>query len=225
MEILHALGLYHAIERKGAKVSEYTFYGPNEQGDVHRVDCGPDVINNTPFPWTLSVEEGDIGDVLVEELERHCIRVEHSMELLNHEEHPHLPPKVFVKNGTTNVVETWYSNYVLGCDGAKSNVRQMAGIRVDFYGKMEIWAGMKFTAASNLPDIRRRVTVRAEVGNCVLVPCREGGLRMLTRAKGEKVGRRVHQHADKTADPAPSSVSWKPQRDSSMQCRTESARL
>ena len=176
------MGLYQSLESKGAKVREYTFWSPDRNGRLHRTNIGPDVINLSPFPWTLSVEEGDVGDVLIGDIESRCHKVEYSMELLSWQKGDgNCSLLTFVKNHKTNVIETWHADYILGCDGARSKVREVASIPVDTYGELDLWAMGKFSAETNFPDIRRRCTIRSPHENCILTPCKDGAVRLLTR--------------------------------------------
>ena len=181
------MGLYQNLETKGAKVREYTFWSPDGNGRLHRTNIGPDVINQTSFPWTLSVEEGDLGDALISDFESRGRKVEYSMELVNCQKgDPNCSILAIVKNHTTNVFETWHADYILGCDGPRSKVREVASIPVDTYGELDFWVMAKFSMESDFPDIRRRSTIRSPLSNCILTPCKDGVVRLLTRvAPGE----------------------------------------
>lgn len=183
------MGLYQSLEAKGAKVREYTFWGPDDSGRLRRTNIGPDVINQTPFPWTLSVEEGDLGDVLIQDLGCRGCKVDYSMELLNfyRRDDPEWPILAFVKNHTSNVIETWHAQFVLGCDGPRSKVREIAGIQLDRYGDLDFWAMAKVTVNSDFPDIRRRCTIRSSHGNCLLTPCKNGSTRFVIRVPAERM--------------------------------------
>ena len=184
--MLHSMGLCHDLEKKGAKVREYCFWSSDDDGSLRRTNIGPDVINETPFPWTLSVEEAELRDILAEDLRRYDRKVEHSMEFLMYP-HPtaHQPLVALIKNHTSNVIETWYVQYILGCDGAKSRVRETAGVSVDSFGELGFWGMAHFSVNSDCPDIRRRCTVRSRKGNCTLTPGINGSVRMMTRISRE----------------------------------------
>ena len=176
------MGIYQSLESKGAKVREYTFWSPDENGRLHRTNIGPDVINMSPFPWTLSIEEGDLGNVLIGDIESRGHKVEYSIELLNFQKgDPGCSILALVKNHKTNLIETWHADYILGCDGGGSKVREVASIRVDTYGELDSWAMSKFSADTDFPDIRRRSTIRSPQENCILTPCKDGAVRLLSR--------------------------------------------
>ena len=180
------MGLYQALERRGAKVPEYAFWSAGEDGHFKRVNMGSDVLSRTPFPWTLSVEEGELGEVLTEDIHSRGRKVEHLMELLNYQSvEPGGELRAYVKNHTTNVIEIWIVKYLIGCDGQKSRVRQASGIRMDFFGELDLWAAGNFDAESNFPDIRRRSTARSPYGNCALTPGINSSIRLITRLSSE----------------------------------------
>ena len=182
------MGLYQMLESKGQKVREYAYWSPSEGGQLQRTNIGSDVINHTPFPWTLSIEEGEIAEVLIRDLENQGHKVEYFMELLNYQKgDPGCTLDVFVKNHHTNIIDTWHPNYILGCDGSKSKVREVGCVPVEAYGELDFWAMAKFSAESDFPDIRRRCTIRSPHGNCILTPCKDGTVRLLTPASAEEM--------------------------------------
>ena len=208
MEILHSMGLYEAIEKKGTKVWEYAIWSHNDTGLLERTGIGPDVTVQTPFPWTLSIEEGELRRILIEHLDRLACKVETGMELLNFQrESQQWPVVAFVKNHHSNVIETWRPQYMLGCDGAKSKVRELAGILMNLYGNVDFWGMGVLSVKSDFPDLRRRCALKSPDGACILTPGTGGSVVFVTDARAETTseaerGRpadtqitHLHQHA------------------------------
>jgi 2-polyprenyl-6-methoxyphenol hydroxylase-like FAD-dependent oxidoreductase len=72
-------------------------------------------------------------------------------------------------------VETISARYVVGCDGARSAVRQTIGQTLNGDSANQAWGVMDVLAVSNFPDIRRKAVINSAAhGSVVLIP-REGG--------------------------------------------------
>ena len=72
-------------------------------------------------------------------------------------------------------VETIKARYVVGCDGARSAVRQSLGRALQGDSASQAWGVMDVLAVSTFPDIRMKALIQsATEGSIVLIP-REGG--------------------------------------------------
>ncbi|WP_348721482.1 FAD-binding monooxygenase [uncultured Candidatus Puniceispirillum sp.] len=72
-------------------------------------------------------------------------------------------------------VETLRARYVVGCDGARSQVRRALGRRLEGDSANKAWGVMDVLVATDFPDIRRKAIIHsAEAGNLLIIP-REGG--------------------------------------------------
>ena len=72
-------------------------------------------------------------------------------------------------------VETVRARYVVGCDGARSMVRQSLGRALRGDSANQAWGVMDVLAVTDFPDIRFKVAMHsANEGNIVIIP-REGG--------------------------------------------------
>jgi phenol 2-monooxygenase (NADPH) len=64
--------------------------------------------------------------------------------------------------------------YVVGCDGARSVVRQAMGRHLVGDQAMHAWAVMDVLAVTDFPDIRTKCAIQSQHGSILLIP-REGG--------------------------------------------------
>ena len=72
-------------------------------------------------------------------------------------------------------VETVKARYVVGCDGARSVVRQSLGRKLTGDSANQAWGVMDILAVTDFPDIRFKTLIQsADEGNIVIIP-REGG--------------------------------------------------
>ena len=85
------------------------------------------------------------------------------------------PVVVTLENATSGEVKTIRARYVVGCDGARSRVRDAIGAvpRGDFAN--HAWGVVDMLAVTDFPDIRLKAAIQsADEGNILLIP-REGG--------------------------------------------------
>lgn len=72
------------------------------------------------------------------------------------------------------VERTVHARYAVGCDGARSAVRDAIGRRLVGDQAMHAWAVMDALAVTDFPDIRTKCAIQSEHGSILLIP-REGG--------------------------------------------------
>jgi phenol 2-monooxygenase len=182
------MGLYYNLDKKGCKIREYTFWSRNiNTGCLERSNIGPDVMSSTPYPWTLAVDKGDLLETLEKDLETRGQLVEYHNELLSFSR-PDNGQRISVriKNHNTGVLETWHTSFILGCDGAESSVRETLGIECDTFDTLNFWAVADVQATTDLPDYRRRCTIRSSHGNCIITPRKRSEFRIRTLLSTEE---------------------------------------
>lgn len=73
--------------------------------------------------------------------------------------------------GTEKIVN---AKYVVGCDGARSGVREAIGAKLAGDQAFHAWAVMDALAVTDFPDIRMKCAIQSQHGSILLIP-REGG--------------------------------------------------
>ncbi len=66
------------------------------------------------------------------------------------------------------------ARYVVGCDGARSKVRQEIGLSLKGDSINQAWGVMDVLALTDFPDMRKKSVINSSEGSIVLIP-REGG--------------------------------------------------
>ncbi|MCJ1443156.1 MAG: hypothetical protein MMC23_003654 [Stictis urceolatum] len=181
------MGLRCDLEKRGCKIREYTFWAQDSSsGAFSRTNIGPDVITPTAYPWTLAIDKGDLEQILIDDLVARGHKIEYHAEHLSFSR-PTVGQQItaHVKHYGTGVIETWYTSYILGCDGSESLVRRTLGIELQAYGELEHWAIADVSATTDFPDHRRRSTIRSQQGNCVLTPRNSSEFRIRTQLSSE----------------------------------------
>lgn len=95
------------------------------------------------------------------------------------------PVKAFIRNLCRATTETWYVKYIIGADGPQSAVRAGAQIGFNRPGSESTWAVADVAVETNFPDVRRGCAIRTPQGNCILLPLRDDGLRILLPVDSE----------------------------------------
>ncbi|MDO9397084.1 MAG: FAD-binding monooxygenase [Herbiconiux sp.] len=67
-----------------------------------------------------------------------------------------------------------HAKYVVGCDGARSGVREAIGRRLVGASAAHAWAVMDTLAVTDFPDIRMKCAIQSQAGSILHIP-REGG--------------------------------------------------
>src|SRR5262245_39863990 len=85
------------------------------------------------------------------------------------------PVVVTVKDVATGREKTVRAKYVVGCDGARSGVREVIGAKPQGDFANHAWGVVDILAVTDFPDIRMKAAIQSNTeGNILLIP-REGG--------------------------------------------------
>jgi phenol 2-monooxygenase len=72
-------------------------------------------------------------------------------------------------------VENVRAKYVVGCDGARSAVRQALGLKLEGDSANQAWGVMDVLAVSDFPDWRTKAAIHSATQGSILIIPREGG--------------------------------------------------
>ena len=84
------------------------------------------------------------------------------------------PVCVTLENAETGDARQVRARYVVGCDGARSRVREAIGAVPEGDFANHAWGVLDVLAVTDFPDIRLKSTIQSAEGNLILIP-REGG--------------------------------------------------
>ena len=181
VEMFETFGLATKLVREACWVNETVFWRPSPQDRSRIVRTGR--VQDTEdglseFPHVI-VNQARMQEYLLEYMRKSPTRLEpdYGMEFVGLEvesdgEHPVGVTLRNVRSGETSTVR---ARYVVGCDGARSGVRQAIGAepRGDFAN--HAWGVVDMLAVTDFPDIRLKAAIQsANEGNILLIP-REGG--------------------------------------------------
>lgn len=183
VETFQAFGFAEAITAEAYWITEMNFWGPDAKNpqnivrtsrtkdDPHGIsefkhlivnqarvlDYFADYAKNSP--GRITPDYGyDFKSLVVEDGQEYPVRA-----TLEYTEGP--------KKGTERVVR---AKYVVGSDGARSNVRRSIGATLAGDQAFHAWGVMDTLALTDFPDIRIKCAIQSEAGSILLIP-REGG--------------------------------------------------
>ncbi|WP_138465984.1 FAD-dependent monooxygenase [Poseidonocella sp. HB161398] len=184
MEMFQAFGFGEKVKRESYWVNQTAFWTPDPQNPQHvrRIGRVQDVADDSSeMPHTL-INQARIHELFLEVMRKSPARLEpdYGWSVTDVSVDPDSddhPVTVTLENAGVNAgaTATVRANYVVGCDGARSNVRKAIGGALHGDAAHQAWGVMDILANTDFPDIRQKCIVSsASEGNVLILP-REGG--------------------------------------------------
>ena len=189
MEMFEAFGFAERVLKEACWVNETTFWKPDdaEGADTSRIVRSgrvPDVEEGLSHMPHVILNQARVHDFYLEKMQKSAARLvpHYSRRLVKLERdadasNPYPVTAQFERQdeGHQGEVETIRARYVVGCDGARSAVRQSIGLSLKGDSANHAWGVMDVLLNTDFPDIRFKVLIQsASEGSIVLIP-REGG--------------------------------------------------
>jgi phenol 2-monooxygenase len=181
VEMFEAFGMSAKLIREAYWVNETVFWRPSQEDRARIVRTGrvQDVEDGlSEFPHVI-VNQARMQEYLLEYMRKSPTRLEpdYGVEFvrLEVEAEGDYPVLVHVRNVDDGSERSIRARYVVGCDGARSLVRQSIGAELRGDYANHAWGVMDMLAVTDFPDIRLKAAIQsADEGNILLIP-REGG--------------------------------------------------
>ena len=179
VEMFQAFGLADALLREAYWVNEVRFWGPSEADRSRIVRTG--WVEDTPdglseFPHVI-VNQARMQQYLLDHMARSASRLtpDYGVEFAGLEIGAGDHPVAVTLRGPDNAEFTVRAKYVVGCDGARSAVRQSIGRELHGDSASHAWGVMDVLAVTDFPDWRTKNVIQsAGKGSLLMIP-REGG--------------------------------------------------
>ena len=171
------------VLKESCWINETTFWKPDETAPLNIIRGGR--IQDTEdglseFPHVV-LNQARVHDMYLDVMRQSARRLEPDyscsfVDLVVHERGAY-PVEVTLKhedaagNTRTEVVS---ARYVVGCDGARSQVRRAIERTLEGDSANQAWGVMDVLAVTDFPDIRFKSVIRSRRGNGLIIP-REGG--------------------------------------------------
>lgn len=184
MEMFQAFGFAEKIKRESVWINETTFWTPSRKTPSHisragRVEDVADGLSEMPH---VLINQARIHDMFLDMMRNSPSRLEPNYQLQvvdvtvdpDATDHPVTVSLEHTAPDRQGQLETIRANYVVGCDGARSNVRRAIGGKLHGDSAHQAWGVMDVLAVTDFPDIRMKSIIQSEAGNILVLP-REGG--------------------------------------------------
>lgn len=183
VEVFEAFGLADALTREAYWVNEIRFWGPSDEDRTRIVRTGR--VQDAPegrseFPHVI-VNQARMQQYLLDHMAKSAakIGVDYGVQFLTLSiEEGEYPVVVTLLNtsGPDQGLEVKVrAKYVVGCDGARSAVREAIGRELQGDAANHAWGVMDVLATTDFPDWRTKNVVQsAGKGTLLMIP-REGG--------------------------------------------------
>ncbi len=181
VEMFDAFGLSEKLVREAYWVNETVFWRPSPEDRTKIVRTGriQDVADDlSEFPHVI-VNQARLQSYLEDHMHKSPSRlaVDYGWEFVTLTVEPSgdYPVLVTLANVKTQAQKQVRAKYVVGCDGARSRVRDAIGAVPQGDFANHAWGVVDILAETNFPDIRLKAAIQSgNEGNIILIP-REGG--------------------------------------------------
>jgi phenol 2-monooxygenase len=185
VEMFEAFGLSQKLVREAYGVNETVFWrpSPDDRGRIVRTGRIQDVEDGLSEMPHVIVNQARLQQYLLDYCAKSPSRLEpdYGLEFItlkvesesgNDSEHPVV---VTLRDVASGAHKTVRAKYVVGCDGARSQVRASIGVELRGDFANHAWGVVDMLAVTDFPDIRLKAAIQsADEGNILLIP-REGG--------------------------------------------------
>lgn len=181
VEMFESFGLSEELLREGYHVLEVAFWqdSPKKGGPLRRVRYSEDTKKGLSWQPHVILNQARVNGLLLGRAERDAGGrgvVEYGWDVKGvdvEEEGEEQRVRVTAVNVESGVEKMWRARYVLGCDGAHSNVRRALGWKMVGDSTDVVWGVMDVYPRTDFPDIRKKATLHSEEGVLLIIP-REG---------------------------------------------------
>jgi 2-polyprenyl-6-methoxyphenol hydroxylase-like FAD-dependent oxidoreductase len=203
MEMFEAFGFSDRVKKESYWVNEVAFWKPDAADPARIVRSGrvQDVEDGLSEMPHVILNQARVHDFLLETMRNAPSRLEpvyrRRFAGLEIQQSPATHPVIArlerLDAGHEGEIETVRARYVIGCDGARSNVRQAIGRALTGDSANQAWGVMDVLAVTDFPDIRLKAAIHSANDGSVLVIPREGGylvrlyIELDKLAEGERV--------------------------------------
>ena len=198
MEMFEAFNFSERVLKESCWINEVTFWKPDEQQPESivrhgRVQDTEDGLSEFPH---VVLNQARVHDFYLDFMRNAPGRLQphYARRLLDvavdraAQDHPVTVRMERTDAAHAGALETVRARYVVGCDGARSAVRQSIGLQLVGDSAKQAWGVMDLLAVTDFPDIRFKVAVQSANGGNLLVIPREGGYLVRLYVEMDKLG-------------------------------------
>lgn len=185
MEMFQAFGFAEKIKRESVWINETTFWGPDADNPAHirRVGRVQDVADGLSEMPHVLINQARVHDMFLDIMKNAPSRLEPDYGLkvagltvdAAVDDYPVTVTLEHTSPGREGEAQTVRARYVVGCDGARSSVRQAIGGALHGDAAHQAWGVMDILAVTDFPDFRMKAIIQSAGEGSILLLPREGG--------------------------------------------------
>lgn len=184
MEMFQAFGFADTVKREAYWVNQTNFWMPDPHNPRHikRIGRVQDVADDSSEMPHILINQARMHQLFLDVMMNSPSRLQPDynwtvVDLKIDTHSTDYPVTVTLQDTGVNWGETTTvrANYVVGCDGARSRVREAIGGKLEGDAAHQAWGVMDILANTDFPDVRQKCLISsAHEGNILILP-REGG--------------------------------------------------
>ncbi|MDP3908671.1 FAD-binding monooxygenase [Novosphingobium sp.] len=185
MEMFQAFGFADKVKRESVWINETTFWSPDPDRpeQIRRVGRVQDVADGLSEMPHVLINQARVHDMFLDVMQNSPTRLEpdYGLKVADLTVDPvaaDFPVTVMLEHtapGREGQRQTVRARYVIGCDGARSSVRQAIGGALHGDAAHQAWGVMDILAVTDFPDIRMKAIIQSAGEGTILLLPREGG--------------------------------------------------
>lgn len=185
MEMFQAFGFAEKVKRESVWINETTFWSPDPENpaQIRRVGRVQDVADGLSEMPHVLINQARVHDLFLDVMKNSPTRLEPDYGLKiadlvvdpNAADYPVTVTLEHTAPGREGERETIRASYVVGCDGARSTVRQAIGGALHGDTAHQAWGVMDILAVTDFPDFRMKAIIQSAGEGAILFLPREGG--------------------------------------------------
>jgi phenol 2-monooxygenase (NADPH) len=184
MEMFQAFGFADTVKRESCWVNQTSFWVPDpaNPANITRLARVQDVSDDSSEMPHVLINQARVHELFLDVMANSPSRLtpDYSWavrELTVDTSTDDHPVTVTLQHTGVNAgdLATVRANYVVGCDGARSQVREVIGGKLHGDAAHQAWGVMDILANTDFPDVRQKCLIQSAREGSVLVLPREGG--------------------------------------------------
>ncbi|KIW15396.1 hypothetical protein PV08_05442 [Exophiala spinifera] len=184
IETFKQLRLADSLLQKGVKIYDICFWNSTSTQPLHRTRREVHYPSELDVkdPFILLVHQGMVEDIFIEDMKDRGIEVTRSSPFQCYEatQDPEAPIEAICKDNKTGSSISFKTKYLVGCDGAHSNVRKsIAGAQMVGESSNSKWGVLDGVIETDFPDLWSKVVIHSETEGTVLCIPRERNMTRL----------------------------------------------
>ncbi|KAF4213003.1 hypothetical protein CNMCM5878_000550 [Aspergillus fumigatiaffinis] len=196
IETFKQLRLADPLLRNGVRVYDISFWESTENTPLHRKGRQihyPDHLVGAADPYILLAHQGMIEQVFIEDIEARGVRVTRNSRFVSCSRSPEGNQLIVTyEDLSTRTEKTISAEYLVGCDGARSKVRDfIPDAKLEGEMTNASWGVLDGIIDTDFPDLWSKVAVRSHsVGSILWIPRERNMTRLyveLSSTEGERV--------------------------------------